>query len=504
MTMAVARSGMAVPAVAFVFAAIAVIKLALFVGLGPVSTPADTEYYVGYARLILASSDWLHDAGLTSAAVPPLAFHAAGYPIVLAAAMRLGGASWPDLVIALQFMLSFVAAWALYVATMQLGLSRGLALAGVAIYMLSFPLLFDQSLLSDSLHASLFVIAVCLLVGDIQSRHALRFTTAALAGLLLALAFLIREALQILVIALMPLLAVAAWSAGRTAWRRSVLACALVLLPLVVTVQAYEAWNVYRTGVRFVSTTAQFNMPLALEEVASSTPEIIAGDSAFDRAARDTFRYRDVFDDMLRFNDTMFRDGYLATDISRLGYEHYFAAWRRHPLAMLGLLRSHISEGAAKLTVRPIASICQTIELAARGPDPCYDYRDLTHDLRLQFSALPWTAPVTFAFETLERALAIALFSGFLLGAPVLLARRLAAAGDLDVPTAIVASFWLLYVIWFVGYGVVHLEDRFMTPVLPAAIVGGLYFWRHALALWRSGTRVAWRPVGSGRGLGGY
>ena len=201
-----------------------------------------------------------------------LAFHAAGYPFVLAAAMRIGGASWPDFVIALQFILSFAAAWALYRAAMLMCLSGGLALAGVGIYMLSFPLLFDQSLLSDSLHASLFVIAVCLLVGDIRSRHTLRFTTAALAGGLLALAFLMREALQILVIALMPLLAVAAWSAGRAAWRRSALACGLVLLPLVVTVQAYEAWNVYRTGVRFVSTTAQFNMPLALEEVAARPP----------------------------------------------------------------------------------------------------------------------------------------------------------------------------------------------------------------------------------------
>ena len=173
-------------------------------------------------------------------------------------------------------------------------------------------------------------------------------------------------------------------------------------------------------------------------------------------------------------------------------------------MAMLGLLRAHISEGAAKLTVRPIASICQTIELATHGPDRCFDYRDLTHDLRLQFSELPWTAPVTFAFQTLERTLAIALFVGFLLGVPALLVWRLATAGSLDVPTAIVGSFWLLYVIWFVGYGVVHLEDRFMMPVLPAAIVGGLYFWRHALALWRSGTRVALRPVGSGRRLGSH
>jgi len=59
-----------------------------------------------------------------------------------------------------------------------------------------------------------------------------------------------------------------------------------------------------------------------------------------------------------------------------------------------------------------------------------------------------------------------------------------------------------LYVIWFVGYGAVHLEDRFMIPVLPAAIVGGLFFWRHAVALWRAGARVAWRPSEPGRGLG--
>jgi hypothetical protein len=478
---AVVETDITRPAARYILAAIAVFKVAALIGLGPIWTP-DSRYYASYANLLLASTGWLHDAGLSSTAIPPLTFHSIGYPLVLAAAMRLCGPLWPYLVIALQFVMSFAAAWAIYLLSVSLGLKRRLPLVAAATYMLSLSLLLDQCLLTDSLHASLIVIAVCLLARNIQAEHVLRFKTAVIAGVLLALAFLIREALQYLIAALFPLLGVSIWLAGRTL--RSVLTCCLVLLPLIVTVEIYQSWNSYRTGKRFVSTTAQFNIPLALEKAAKSNPVIIAGDTPFERIARQTFRFGNLMEDMVRFDQAMFKEGYDAVDQSSLAYERYFSSWRHHPIEMLTILRTHISEQAAKYTIRPIATICEALDWATDTPDHCYDYRDLLRGVPSLFSGSPPTAAITFVALTLEQTLAILLFSGFFLGVPALVVwHGWSASQQLNASMLIVASFWLVYITWFLGYGVVHFEDRFMAPVLPLSIVGGLFYWRHAFAL---------------------
>ena len=484
-----ANSGIAIPAGAFVFASIAVLKLVLLVDLGPIWWN-DTAYYVDYANRLLASADWLHNAGLWSAAIPHLLFNTVGYPMVLAAAMQTGGSAWPYLVITLQFFMSFVAAWALYRTAIALGLKRWISLTCAAAYLLSLPILFDQSLLTDSLHASIFIVAVCLLATDIRRERALRFKVAAIAGLLLALAFLIREALQFLVIAVVPLLAVSAWIAGRAAWWRSALACGLVLLPLVVVVEAYQSWNYYRTGMRFVSTTAQFAIPFALETAAQSDPIVIAGDTLFDRIARENFTSNsDNFNrDVDRFDEAMFKAGYNAVDQSKLAYENYFMNWLRHPRAMLEILRSNVivRGRVTRLIFSPYLMICDTFNHATDTRDHCYRYRVLIHNLRSQFSALQWTAPISFVFQTLEHMLAIVLFSGFLLGIPISVVwRAIYGEGGFDTSWLIVTAFWLMWLIWFIGYGIVHAEERYFIPVLPASIVGGLFYWQHVFARFR-------------------
>jgi hypothetical protein len=232
-----------------------------------------------------------------------------------------------------------------------------------------------------------------------------------------------------------------------------------------------------------------------LEKAANSNPAVIAGDTPFDRVARSTFSFGNLMNDMGRFDHAMFQAGYNAVDQSKLAYQHYFASWQHYPMAMLAVLRGHISEKATKFTIRPIATICDLFDWAADTADHCYDYRDLVHGVRSAFSGMPWTAPISFLALTIEQTCAIVLFSGFFLGIPALIVWRALNGPKLDAPILILASFWLMYVGWFLAYGIVHYEDRFMMPVLPLSIVGGLLCFQQAFDLMHGKTRLDERSL---------
>jgi hypothetical protein len=471
-----------------VFAAVAAIKLFLLAALGPISQP-DTSGYVEYAEQILRSTTWLHDADLSSSPTPITAVRVVGYPALIAAAMTIAGSHWPYLVIALQFALSFVAGWGLYRLASELTLPWQVSLAAVATFMLSLQLTLDQSLLTDSINSSCLVISICLLAGGAVAHRPLRIRQAALAGLLMALAFVFREALQFLVVTLVPLIAVRLWLAGRGRLASSVVACGLVLAPLLATTELYKMWNLHRTGERFVTTISTLNLVQAIAQAAKYDTAVVAGDTPFDRVVREQFKDH-TYSEVISFNDALFNQGIRATDLSRMAYAHYYRAWREHPWAMLGVLRRHISEREAKLTIRPLAAICETIEWATNKLG-CYHYRDLSRSLPF-FQGLPWTAPAFFVLQTAEIALAVTLFGGFLIGVPCLIVMGwFSTQGRVDAAILTIASFWLLYVGWFTAYGIVHVEDRYLMPVLPFSILGGFYVYRELFSKGRAPVKAA-------------
>jgi hypothetical protein len=466
-------------AIVAVFAAVASIKLVLLGAFGPVFMP-DTSGYVEYAEQILHSTKWLHDAGLSSSPTPITAMRMIGYPALMAAAMVIAGPSWPYLLVALQFAASFGAGWALYRLARELALPWQMSVAGVVAFMLSFQLTLDQTLLTDSLNSSCLVISTCLLASGAAAHQPLRFRQAAVAGLLVAVALLIREALQFLVVTLLPLLALRLWLAGRQSWRGSAVACGLVLAPLLVTVEFYKEWNFHRTGERFVTTISALTLSQAIAQAAEYDAAVIAGDTPFDRFARDQLKFHS-YSEVVSINDALFGEGLKATDISQMVNAHYYAAWREHPWAMLAVLRHHISERAAKLTIRPLAATCETIEWSSSGRR-CYDYRDLYRSSPY-FRGLPWTALPFFVLQTIEVAFAITLFAGFIIGVPCLVVFRLLSLhGRIDATVLTIASFWIFYLGWFAAYGIVHFEDRYMMPVVPFSIASGFYIWRELLS----------------------
>jgi hypothetical protein len=94
--------------------------------------------------------------------------------------------------------------------------------------------------------------------------------------------------------------------------------------------------------------------------------------------------------------------------------------------------------------------------------------------------------------QTAEIALAVTLFGGFLIGVPCLIVMGwFSAQGRLDAATLTIASFWLLYVGWFTAYGIVHVEDRYLMPVLPFSILGGFYVYRELFSKGRAPVKAA-------------
>jgi hypothetical protein len=459
------------------FAVIAILKVSLLAIYGPIFAP-DTSGYVAVAKEMLRSNAWLSDAQLSAGLFPPLAVRMIGYPAILAAAMQIGGPLWPYLIVTLQFTVTMAALWAIYTLGMELRLRWGLALFAVVAFATSEQLVMDQCLLTDSLNADFIIFAVCILALGTGSNRPLSLWGATAAGALLVLAFLLREAMPFLATTMLPLVAVRCfrdWSGAAAI--RSMLACALILLPLLGTTEIYKAWNSHRTGERFITTSAQLTLVLALILAAKHDHEVFDGDTPLDRAARRMVRNY-TFEDITPINRELIEQGFRPTEIAQMSQAHYFATWRTKPLAMLGVLRDHTSEHAAKLAFHPMSASCEIIEWATMVQQ-CPDYRDLLRAARSAFSHESLTQPIFFLFQTCELTLSIAVFSAFMLGAPILWVASWRRDGwQLAERESVILALWAMYGGWFVLYATVNMESRYMNPVLPFSILGGLVVWQ--------------------------
>jgi hypothetical protein len=459
------------------FTLVAILKVSLVAIYGPIFVP-DTSGYIAVAKEMLKSNAWLNDAQLSAGPFPSLAIRMIGYPAALAVAMQIAGPLWAYLIVALQFAMTMVVLWAIYALGIKLRLASGLALFAVVAFATSDQLVTDQCILTDSLNADLIILTVCILAYGALSERPLSLWRAAAAGALLIPAFLLREAMPFLATTMLPLVVVRClhdWS-GRAAIR-AILACALVLLPLWGTAEIYKEWNRHRTGERFVTTSAQLTLMLAQLVAAKHDHQVFEGDTPLDRAARQTVRNYD-FGDITPINRKLIEQGYRPTEIAQMSQAHYFATWLTRPWAMLHVLRDRTSEHAAKLAFHPLSASCELIEWATTIRQ-CPDYRDLLRAARSGFSREPFGQAIFFLLETWELTISIALFSAFVLGAPLLWVSSWwrdgwARAGR----ESVILALWAMYVGWFVLYALVNMESRYMNPVLPFSILGGLIVWQ--------------------------
>jgi hypothetical protein len=139
----------------------------------------------------------------------------------------------------------------------------------------------------------------------------------------------------------------------------------------------------------------------------------------------------------------------------------YLRAWRDHPLAMIFHIFHHISETQLHQAVRPIET-ARDVLLWNTGS---------SHDFGAERAVKNgnwWMIPAVVA-NWLVMTASVFIFCAFLVVTPIRLFRE-----GWTAETAVSGGFWCFYLAVGLLYAAVHLEPRYLTPVVPGSIVVGV------------------------------
>jgi hypothetical protein len=304
-----------------------------------------------------------------------------------------------------------------------------------------------------------------LALGAIE-RRGLGWPEALCIGLLLAAAMLLREGTAMLsALFALPLLARIAFLPAAQRWR-SAAAAVLVFAPMVVTSQAYQAWNYSRTGYRFMTTGGQTAYLFALVKASRHDPAIFAGSEPLDRAAREILSERsflEVSEILVRLH----KEGLTAPQLAELMQQRYMRAWREHNGAMAGLVLDHLQENRFFPSVRAVSAVREAIFwITDRLPWP--RYAELKE---IATKGQQPRATVLYRLEAAEALTSRIVNDLFLIAPPLWVLLALAGWRRRPLPAAVTAlALELVCLGFFAAYALIHIEFRYMAPVLPFAL----------------------------------
>jgi hypothetical protein len=442
-----------------VFTIVIAVKLGVLLAFGP-ATQYDTADYVGYADAIL-SGEFRH-VDLATDPMPITLRRPIGYPVVIAAAKIVTGPYWSWAVVFFQYAVSLLATAMVYRLARAFHLGVWLSVGVVAAQATAMQFVVDQAVLSDSLTASTITIATCIL-GLITLRREPASLLAYLgAGALIAAAFLIRDVIAYVAAGLVPLAAAAAlvqparlrqWAAG-----------ALVFLPLIATNIAYVEWNHTRVGAAVVTSTSQAVLFGALIEAAHFDHSIFSGSTPIDEVGRALLKNMEAGQHGYEVDATVDLHRDYGWDATRMSHEvtlAYLHAWLDHPRAMIFHIFHHISETQLHQAVRPIETV-RDVLLWNTGS---------SHDFGAERAVKNgnwWMIPAVIA-NWLVMTASVFVFGAFLVVTPIRLLRE-----GWTAETSVSAGFWCFYLAVGLLYAAVHLEPRYLTPVVAGSIVVGV------------------------------
>jgi hypothetical protein len=437
-------------------------KIGVLLAFGPTAMP-DTSGYVAYADHILDGT--FRHVDLVADPMPITLLRIIGYPAIIAGAKIVGGEHWAWVVVLLQFTFSIIATVMLYrlARALELGLWWSLGVAAAEATAMQFVV--DQAILSDSICASAMTIAICLLGLVALHRKPVSLFVFFGVGLLLVMAYLMRDVIEFMALGLLPLVLASAF-VERTRLER-VVACLLVFLPLVAAHLAYIEWNRERVGAPVVSTIAQATLFAALEEAAQYDQGIFSGSDPFDDAGRRAYKVTIGLGQYGLGHDgvptqILHRDyGWDAVRISHEATMAYLRAWWQHPYAMIRHVFFHVSETQLHQAVRPTETIHDML-LWNTGND--YGFAQ-TRAVR---AGNWWMIPAVILHFLVE-TVSVAVFSAFLVVTPIRLFRE-----GWTAETSVSIGCLCAYLVVGGLYSAVHLEPRYLTPVVPGSIVIGV------------------------------
>jgi hypothetical protein len=442
-----------------VFAILLVVKLGVLLAFGPASQN-DTTDYVGYADAIL-SGEFRH-VDLATDPMPITLRRPIGYPAVIAAAKIVAGPYWGWAVVLFQYAVSLWATVMVYRLARAFNLGVWLSVGVVAAQATAMQFVVDQAELSDSLTGSTMTIATCIL-GII----ALRCEPVSLleylgAGALIAAAFLMRDVIAYVAVGLLPLAATAALA--ERSRLRQLAAGVLVFLPLIATNVAYIEWNRTRVAAPVVTSTSQAVLFGALIEAAHFDHSIFSGSTPIDEVGRVLLKNMEAGQHGYEVDATVDLHRDYGWDATRMSHEvtlAYLYAWRDHPRAMIFHIFHHVSETQLHQAVRPIETV-RDVLLWNTGS---------SHDFGAERAVKNgnwWMIPAVIA-NWLVMTASVFVFGAFLVVTPIRLLRE-----GWTAETSVSVGFWCFYLAVGLLYAAVHLEPRYLTPVVAGSIVVGV------------------------------
>jgi hypothetical protein len=199
-----------------------------------------------------------------------------------------------------------------------------------------------------------------------------------------------------------------------------------------------------------------------------------------------SFGVQAELDEANEANAILHRDyGWSAVRIAHEASAAYLAAWIHHPAALVRHALSHLTETQLHQTVRPIETL-RDVLLWNTGSD-----RDFARDRAVRGGN--WRMIPAVVVHRLAEAISIAIFVAFIVVTPLRLVRDGWTAGAIAS-----LGLWSAYLSFFAAYAAVHLEPRYLAPVVPGSIVAGAanIAWLVTAILGRSSAKAA--PEGPG------
>ncbi len=427
----------------------ALVALAVF---GLLVTP-DSATYLAYAEALRAGPLPVGEALLREGPAPTALFRTPGYPAVLAALQTLAPQNWPTLLVGVQMLAQALLAALTHRTARALGLAPGLALLAALLPATGHAVLAQIAVMTDAIHAALAGGAALLLLRAGFRKGGMGPILAA--GVMLGLATLLREATAYLALAYLPAAAIAAGPRPR----RMLAGLALLSLPVILAAGALLAEHQRRAGVAVLSTSRQIVMVQAVLPLLARGVPVFDGEDLYDTTARETVG-RLGYAGIDPLNARLFEAGMTAPEIAATASDRYARAWRRHPAEMLRAMLVRLPTKMFGVGFMPVDTVAELHRQFGEAR-PWFGRPEALWQAARQGS--PGAALLLLALLA-SRILGYALAVGAVL-APALLFWR----GDARAWPALGA--WLVVGGYFGVHLPVHLEQRYLLPVVPLVAV---------------------------------
>jgi hypothetical protein len=403
---------------------------------GVIETP-DSPGYIDYARALLAGPLPSGPALLDASPSPVTLFRMPGFPALLAALQWLWPDGWRTALVGLQVMAGGMLAALAHCTALRLGLRPGTARLAALLPSLGFMVVVQVCVLTDAFYAVLTAGAALLLLWrDIRA--------AVLAGAMLAAAAALREATPYIALFYLPLALTSLPRLPRAG---------LVLLPCCAVLLAQAAWNAGRGAGWVVTTSRQTVMVQGVMELARKGYPVFPGDDAFDRVARETVGGGAFLQVDLLHRRLFAEAGMRAPEMARVASARYADAWRTWPLQQAWQVAQRWRLAFLALPFQP-ADTVGALLVYAGWPRPAFDRLDVQWTRLRSGDA---TAAGWIALDVLTR------LAGTALGlAAVVLPWTRRGTPQLRALWVVCAGFVAVYL-------PVHIETRYLVPVVPLA-----------------------------------